>query len=513
MATVLSLPDHISALLHSNEAPKEPEARSIQDLLATASAEKARWIAELGAIAATSSQKNHILQLDALIAKCEGALSPLRQIPTEILSLIFFFAIAVPRRTPSRTVAVWTVSHVCRLWHAILLSQPALWAVVNLDLLLRPDESCLRLATQLEHSGQLPLHVTLNYVDMETRTKETSNSRKLTHLLLEQSWRWETLAISFPMAGDNWFLPRIRGRVPLLRGLSMKLYASPVSDTDFEVPQPDDGPLFGPIYSCEYFDVAPSLREVSIFWDRSPVRVSLPFSQLLQYRGTDTWDGHLSNLHSASNLVDCALTLKDHGAALTPRILLPHLDRLAITTSTFLEYLEAPVLRELHCSGPVVDIVSFLQREPCDLETLFIHNCRQLSAADLRPLLHAIPTLTHLGVQFAGMHVCRDLCSLLVLPGIAAHLKTLSVCFLRYLPAGSQLDYAVDVQDLFMDMLESRWRSGSLHLLNFSGFLPGESIRRMDHLRDQGLKVTISSKASTLLLDMTPDHLRLNYIL
>ncbi|KAJ6582058.1 hypothetical protein B0H19DRAFT_1117441 [Mycena capillaripes] len=510
MDTLLPLPGRVSALLDSNEAPSESEARSIHDLLSTARAEKARFndaeITTAGHISTGNAQ------LDTLILKCGAALSPLRQIPTEILSLIFTFAIVLPRGTPSRQVALWSISQVCRLWRAILLSRPSLWATVNLDLLLRPDESCFRLETQLERSGQLPLRVTLNYVPRATaRRKQLMNIRKLINTVVEHCGRWEKLEISFPMDGDHWFLDCIRGQLPSLRELSIKLYAylHDVEDDREENIHSRDG------YSCEYFEHAPSLREVSVIWDKFPAQVRLPFPQLLQYRGTDTWDGHVMNLRSASNLVDCALNLKGAISIPETRLSLPHLHRLAVTTSKFLDCLDAPALRELHCSGPTGHIASFLQaqRLPCELQKLFIHNCRKSSAPDFGSLLYATPTLAHLGVQFTDLDLCKDLYSLLTLSTSTTELKTLSVCLPRYLPAGCNC--CIDVDCRFVDMLESRWRSGALHSVSYSGIVSMECLNRMAHLRDQGLKlkVTVNRKASTLLLDMTPDHLRLNYIM
>ncbi|KAJ7879186.1 hypothetical protein B0H14DRAFT_2160977, partial [Mycena olivaceomarginata] len=59
--------------------------------------------------------------------KHEGALSPLRRMPVEIISLIFKFAAPFPSDFMNVEEGPWVLSAVCSLWRTIALSQPSLW--------------------------------------------------------------------------------------------------------------------------------------------------------------------------------------------------------------------------------------------------------------------------------------------------------------------------------------------------------------------------------------------------
>lgn len=499
MATPL-FPGRISTLLDSNEIPSESEARCIQGLLSTGRARRVRFHAELTATnhTVTSAFRDKLIsELDALdrqLSKYKAALSPLRQLPTEIISLIFTYAIRLPRGDPSRDLALWTIGQVCTRWRAVALSQPLLWTIVDLDLSGGPDKSRFRLETQLQRSREFPLRITLRCSVMDHYRKE----KKLINMLVEHCSRWETFEMSFPTERQAGFLnSTIPRRFPLLRELNFRVYPT------FDPSLRDDESSF----VCEYFEDAPNLRTVVVDC-RFVETIKVPFPQLLRYRGTNTWGGHLSNLRSACNLVDCALNIKGVGNLPAMKISLLHLHRLAVTNSLFLDCLDAPALQELHCSGPTSHIVSFLQSVPCKLQKLFLHECAGTwPPPDFGPLLRAVPMLAHLGIQFIDPFYSKELYSLLILPTTAemVHLKTISICLQRLRHA------SVDPTGLFMDMLESRWRAGSLRSVDFCGYFPSRYASRMDRLRDEGLKVVLDNTTYKLLLDMTPPHLQLHY--
>ncbi|KAJ7262711.1 hypothetical protein B0H12DRAFT_1012532, partial [Mycena haematopus] len=70
--------------------------------------------------------------IKAEIRAHEGALSPLRRLSTELLSLIFIFA-SRSTNWERQNPAPWIASQVCRRWRAITLSQPSLWTSIDLD--------------------------------------------------------------------------------------------------------------------------------------------------------------------------------------------------------------------------------------------------------------------------------------------------------------------------------------------------------------------------------------------
>ncbi|KAJ7812042.1 hypothetical protein B0H14DRAFT_3753978, partial [Mycena olivaceomarginata] len=102
--------------------------------------------------------------LDAEVRRHEGALSPLRRTPVEIISLIFTFA--APFRSDVMNVeeGPWVLSAVCSRWRTIALSQPSLWNGLVLNFTDdNPDspESAGRILplveAHLERSQKLPL--------------------------------------------------------------------------------------------------------------------------------------------------------------------------------------------------------------------------------------------------------------------------------------------------------------------------------------------------------------------
>ncbi|KAJ7587196.1 hypothetical protein C8J56DRAFT_713129, partial [Mycena floridula] len=85
-----------------------------------------------------TAQKNHITKSTALH---RSMLSPIRQLPAEILSLIFSFCCEVDfwdvepfeqkKNGTELSGVVWTepfaIAAVCRYWRDLALSQPQLW--------------------------------------------------------------------------------------------------------------------------------------------------------------------------------------------------------------------------------------------------------------------------------------------------------------------------------------------------------------------------------------------------
>lgn len=150
----------ILELLETNEPPTELETSLIRKLLLEEHARRAQLNAT---IAVTEESVEELIaeweSLDEQLSKYEAVLSPLRSIPTELLSLIFTFALLVPCDTLEEDPPLWTLGQVCRRWRDTLVSQPTFWAKVDLDLAVRGDETAFRLKTHLQRSGDLLLDI------------------------------------------------------------------------------------------------------------------------------------------------------------------------------------------------------------------------------------------------------------------------------------------------------------------------------------------------------------------
>ncbi|KAJ7464512.1 hypothetical protein FB451DRAFT_1042145, partial [Mycena latifolia] len=111
-----------SDILETNCPPSEFSMPSIREFIARGSARRTRLDAKIASLEALLDVLLHERSpLDADIRKHEGAVSPLRRMPTELLSLIFKYTL------PHDLSGTWTIPAVCSRWRTIALSQPTLW--------------------------------------------------------------------------------------------------------------------------------------------------------------------------------------------------------------------------------------------------------------------------------------------------------------------------------------------------------------------------------------------------
>ncbi|KAJ7509696.1 hypothetical protein B0H11DRAFT_1657647, partial [Mycena galericulata] len=118
--------------LDNNNAPPEIIIPSLRDFVSLGSARRTHLDAKIAILQAalnkTLEERN---PLDIEIRKHQGAISPLRRLPTEILSLIFGFTMPSVGQLDNLLLpdplGPWALSMVCSHWRAIVLSQPSLW--------------------------------------------------------------------------------------------------------------------------------------------------------------------------------------------------------------------------------------------------------------------------------------------------------------------------------------------------------------------------------------------------
>ncbi|KAJ7117473.1 hypothetical protein C8R44DRAFT_854355 [Mycena epipterygia] len=477
-----------SDLLTTNRPPLDSEILSIQNVIAKQRAQKTRLDARIFGLEA--SLKKLMADRDMLedeIWDHEGTLSPLRRMPTELLSSIFDLTCpSEPREDP----APWIVGQVCRHWRAIISSQPSLWASIVLDFderAVRRTATEYRLEIHLQRSGNLPLDIMFSCCD--TYSGYTDQELGLLNILAKHCARWRKISISGPFSLYS-ELACIRGHLPFLQDLT--IISTPIGDAE---------------RSTDVFELAPNLQLAAIDMDRKSATVTLPFSQLQGYFARSTWDCHLNALRSASNLVECALEIGTISAPPTTTIALPHLLRLSLSRSDLLECLDTPKLQELYCSSHADHLSSLFRRRPYRLRKLVI--CFPASVTDLRGILHTVPTIMDLGLSIpaestdalVGLLTIRNTITDVgqTLRSIIITVKELEVRFHGY-----------GRPDLLMDMVESRWRGGTgqLHSVvvpEVHWSLKGNP--RLELFKTQGLKILTSHYH----LEMIPPHLLLNF--
>ncbi|KAJ7812044.1 hypothetical protein B0H14DRAFT_3753981 [Mycena olivaceomarginata] len=314
-------------ILDTNNPPAESNHPALRAFVSCGSAHRAHLNAT---IAALKAELTKLLEerksLDAEIWKHEGALSPLRRMPVEIISLIFKFAAPFRSSVMNFQEGPWTLSAVCSRWRNIALSQPSLWTDFALNFVESPYTAWRRLPlveAHLERSQKLPLSITF-FPHYETACMEAE--QPLLDLLAAHCDRWETVELCGSTLLYDTLIGSIYGRLPILRKLVLRI----CSQFDGLDPEPAD--------ISDLFADCPALEEVTInggcYGGDIPVIADLPCAQLLRYSASNHWPNHVRVLASAVNLVDCVLRLiePERGPAPgSPIVLLPQLRRLSTT--------------------------------------------------------------------------------------------------------------------------------------------------------------------------------------
>ncbi|KAF7356324.1 F-box domain-containing protein [Mycena venus] len=426
--------------------------------------------------------------LDVEICKHEGALSLLRHIPLEILALVFAFTL--PPYQPDAASAPWTVSAVCARWRTTALSQPRLWASIDLKYDRRNLTNGFRLETQLRRSGEIPLHAEFSVADgLGDMNDEDIH---LFRILGAHSGHWGTISLT----GNSDTLWLIKGfckdPFSLLRELTIEML-------DHRSIHPE---------SLDGFKDAPVLQRVvvnKLIWmEDIPVRFVLPWPQLLLYSGSNSWATHLHALHRAHNLVDCCLEIRGDIPTVppSPRILLPRLRCLSLSNPRFLECLETPALRELYCEFaiPVLPFLRRLQSSSRELRKLVLwaaRSCPPAPAADFTPIVDAVPTITELALvlslpaAFAYDFYSRA--------DLAPALECLSIGGHAAVPLGVHIQV--------MDGIERRWQGRLLKSVKLVLDEPEFPAAILTTPRAQGMKFATFPQNETLLRDVVPPEM------
>ncbi|KAJ7088540.1 hypothetical protein C8R43DRAFT_1050702 [Mycena crocata] len=133
----------LAALFGSNDAPLPTQTILVREIVQNKEAELSALenaISELQA--SLQSLQDKRAELASEIRQCNGILSPVRQLPTEIIGEIFLYFVPIlhPTIQRSRVDPPWKLGHICRLWRGIALSLVQLWAVLDIGTIGRSAE-------------------------------------------------------------------------------------------------------------------------------------------------------------------------------------------------------------------------------------------------------------------------------------------------------------------------------------------------------------------------------------
>ncbi|KAJ6456075.1 hypothetical protein C8R45DRAFT_1186917 [Mycena sanguinolenta] len=374
---------HLSHILATNHPPLESQTNVLRNFVSVG---RARLVALDAKITLLQSAMDQLLkdkdELEDQISNHERGFSLIRRMPTEILSHIFVHTLRPQQPTP------WIISWVCALWRTIIISQPCFWTTIRHDDEIfhhgySGNEVELMWETQLRRSGNRPLNVEF-FADKWQGL--LPSEERLLQVICKHAGRWETVSFRGPEELYGHLHGFIQDQLANLHKLTIEI---PLED--------EDAPL-------DMFHDAPQLRTVSVNRDswNHPIALMLPWSRIQEYGRSNTWDGHLRALHSASNLVNCTLEIERSSLTQTATfILLPRLLRLSVSNASFLSNLETPALEELYC-GYWVDLVqSFLHRQTCKLQKLVIWTRPPpANSTYLTRVVEAVPTATNLALLF-----------------------------------------------------------------------------------------------------------------
>ncbi|KAJ7631342.1 hypothetical protein DFH06DRAFT_702627 [Mycena polygramma] len=495
--------------LDTNDPPAEFHLAPIREFVSRGSARRALLdtrIAPLKAELEKLQQERDALDVE--IRKHEGALSPLRRLPTEIICLIFMFATAPYIDLLSVKDGPWVLSAVCSRWRTILLSQPHFWSSLALDFTDHPPESpslkglVPMLAAQLERSQSLPLNITFcTFYDHDCSERE----QRVLELIRMHCDRWEDIVFSGP---ETLYarLDAIRDEVlTILRkvDITVRDHFSDDPEEVFDLFQPESCPRLEDV-----------LFNAGSYGGDRPKPMEFPFSQLRRYSASNSWTNHVHVLHSASSLVDCVLRLNGAFPDPADTLVLPHLLRLSVSTNALLRGLDTPALQELYgcdSSGQhSSDLYSFLKRLP-KLRKLFVAGVP--SIPDISQLLQGAPLITELCL-YLPMPFASDLFS--ILEDISQDDRATTAPALRALslslgPLGDTLGEPLD-EDLLMRAVESQWRDGTLRSFRLYAmkFRPSaDTLKRMEVLRNMGMEIVYFEKSRSLYAEMVPEYFSL----
>ncbi|KAK7054851.1 hypothetical protein VNI00_003314 [Paramarasmius palmivorus] len=151
--------------------------------------------------------------------------SPINDIPTEIISIIFGILCERNTLSPDQNSPPMTISAVCGRWRQIALSVPGLWSRLNINFSLWEFGRGLTLArivrTYMYRSMTKPLSLSLLWDSYQDQARVIDPSLRV---LVHHSSRWQDviMACRHDLPPDYTIMKEIRGNLPLLEVLHIE---------------------------------------------------------------------------------------------------------------------------------------------------------------------------------------------------------------------------------------------------------------------------------------------------
>ncbi|KAG5635740.1 hypothetical protein H0H81_010240 [Sphagnurus paluster] len=372
---ILSQISPISHLFRTNNPPSDLELQQLVPILRhvnTVLCEFDRLDAD-GSLTAVSEPLEHLH--DAL----QGAISPIRRLPTEILSQIFLECLPCLLICDERTFwnslnndePPWTLTRVSRRWREVALRDQRLWSSLDLDK--KGLESLRKLRLCLQRSGNSPLSIDCIY---------PANARPLLNLLSIHSARWKHIKIRGYLIEH---CTRVKGKLPQLETLEIWRW-------------PD-------VNRCDTFAVAPMLRHIEVWDSLAPIRI--PWHQIESLK-VHSISGLAGIFASAPQLSQFFLYWFEVAGLNWNRISLAKhsgIKTVYIEEISVLKKLELSSLESLEVADtvslpvPLSQITHFITRSFCRLQTLILSEVDIHEEPEIRALFDCTQSLVNLTIK------------------------------------------------------------------------------------------------------------------
>ncbi|KAF7319585.1 hypothetical protein HMN09_00298600 [Mycena chlorophos] len=371
-------------LLTANEAPTTLEQTTLRSLLEDYQLRADCLNAEIDHLEASLGYlKAERDRVQAALVGVQTALSPVRQLPAELIAEIFLWVLK-GYRPERRTRAPWHLGHVCRAWRNIALTLPRLWSKIVVYVASNPgDVTALglreqQIEEQLARSQQFALSVEIIWSTPVLHLFDAS--ARLVGLVAEHCERWRSLSLSPTSDLETLLaiLEPVQNRLPNLEKLEYQYREQTRAGM-----------------RSDLFRHAPKLSKLR-YMARDSV-LHIPWPQIrhcyLQRRFRD--------LLAAHNLVNLDLGMVDETLQLAPGqfIILPNLLHLHSRFAWAMRSFTTPILQSLQLGLALNldEIPQFLRRSACPLTALMIQQEDQGDAIDMDDvvkILRCVPSLT-----------------------------------------------------------------------------------------------------------------------
>ncbi|KAF7343726.1 ABC protein [Mycena sanguinolenta] len=476
----------ISQLLATNEPPQEPELAVLRPVAQKTAARLACLDAEISRLQDQLKQlQDERASLAEYHAQNTTILSPMRRIPSEILGEIFLSSL--PSKCALKVQdSPWVLTHVCRLWRAVAVSNSSLWTRIHVNFANGEKYSLDMARTQIERAR------TLRIGFYGSRDDDSGPQVNVLQLLLERSSIWQELRLGL-----------IAALVPLLTEYSERLPLLRRAWVQWDGPGSQVG-----IDSLDFLALAPSLTDITVFSEYRFIPTLLPsHHQLTRYDFDAPWTTHYELLRSLPNLQEVRIVRNFDRSVPWPApgdpIQLVHLRRMCVSDSRILNYLIAPVLESIAIYdrknlATNSHLERFITRSSCAVRRLCIAGLPDVQSTE--EILRQHPFMTQLALWITDPHAEnenseRDLLTRFLIRFTVSN-STRILSHLSKLHFGCENANAISYS-LYLNMVDSRWSSSDCHLEDTELLLPNaaadldpEFLSRMETLIQRGMHIS-----------------------